>query len=158
LLLKLRAMKLWFAKRMYECPRCQGDSGDADCLLPGIHHRRGIGEVGGMVAAIILLMLTPSGSNAFWLTLVALLGLVAMQGIFWLFTQPANRFWLRNQNLHGFSSGFFSVGPKSEIEAGAHPMDLEPLAQSLGIPRTWPVRDFALVSLIAIAAATASNR
>jgi hypothetical protein len=67
----------------------------------------GFAEPGGMILTIILLFLTPFGSADFWLTLMALLG---MQGVYWLFTHPVNKFWLQDENLSGFGSGFFSFG------------------------------------------------
>lgn len=51
-----------------------------------------------------------SGTPEFWLTLVGLLGLVAMQAVYWLFTHPVNNFWLAGTDLDRFSSGFFSFG------------------------------------------------
>ena len=50
------------------------------------------------------------GTADFWLTLAALLGLIAMQATYWLLTHPVNKFWLRGQNLSGLGSGFFSFG------------------------------------------------
>jgi hypothetical protein len=41
-----------------------------------------------MISTSILLALTPLGSADFWLTLVALLGLIGMQAGYWLFTHP----------------------------------------------------------------------
>jgi hypothetical protein len=56
------------------------------------------------------LFFTPLGSADFWLTLVALLGLIGMQATYWLFTHPVNKFWLQGQKLGGLGSGFFSLG------------------------------------------------
>jgi hypothetical protein len=55
-------------------------------------------------------MLTPGGTPGFWLTLVALLGLIAMHAVYWIVTHPVNKFWLQQENLGGFGSGFFSFG------------------------------------------------
>jgi hypothetical protein len=44
----------------------------------------------------------------FWLTLAALLGLLGMQALYWLFTHPVNKFWLHDQKLSGLGSSFFS--------------------------------------------------
>jgi len=57
---------------------------------PGFTIGGGIGEAGGTISTIILLILTPLGSTDFWLTLVALLGLIGMQAVYWLFTHPVN--------------------------------------------------------------------
>lgn len=80
---------------------------------PGFTIGGGIGEVGGMVLTIILLILTPAGSGSFWLTLVALLGLVGMQATYWVLTHAVNRVWLKGEKLSGFGSGFFTFGAKS---------------------------------------------
>lgn len=77
---------------------------------PGFTIAGGIGEVGGLISVIVLLLLTPRGTRAFWLTLVAVLGMLGMQVVFWLFTQPVNRFWLQSAPLGTFGSAFFEVG------------------------------------------------
>src|SRR5262245_15874498 len=66
---------------------------------PGFTIGGGIGEIGGTISTLVLLLLTPPGSRVFWLTLAALLGLVAMQAVYWLFTHPVNRFWLKDEKL-----------------------------------------------------------
>lgn len=81
---------------------------------PGFTIGGGIGETGGMLLTILLLIFTPPGSGAFWLTLVALLGLLGMQAAYWVLTHPVNRVWLKGQKLSGFSSGFFSFATKHE--------------------------------------------
>jgi hypothetical protein len=70
----------------------------------------GFAEPAGLILTIILLFVTPLGTADFWLTLAALLGLIAMQATYWLLTHPVNKFWLRDQNLSGLGSGFFSFG------------------------------------------------
>jgi Domain of unknown function (DUF1772) len=79
---------------------------------PGFTIGGGIGEAGGTVLTILVLVFTPVGSAAFWLTLVALLGLIGMQGAYWVLTHPVNRVWLRGERLSGFSSRFFAFGKK----------------------------------------------
>src|SRR5918996_4492989 len=68
---------------------------------PGFTIGGGIGEAGGMIATIILLILTPFGDADFSLTLVAALGLVGMQAVYWLFTHPVNKFWVQDEKLSG---------------------------------------------------------
>ena len=75
---------------------------------PGYTIAGGIGEAGGIILVIVLLILSPAGSPAFWLTLVALIALVCMQAVYWLFTHPINRIWLKDEKLDSFSSNFFS--------------------------------------------------
>jgi hypothetical protein len=81
---------------------------------PGFTIGGGLGEAGGTILTIILLFLTPSGSTDFWLVLVALLGLLGMQVVYWIFTHPVNKFWLRDEKLSGMGAGFFSLGKNKE--------------------------------------------
>jgi catechol 2,3-dioxygenase-like lactoylglutathione lyase family enzyme len=70
----------------------------------------GIGEPIAIVSTVVLLILTPRGSEDFWLTLVALIALAVMHAVYWVFTHPVNNFWLRGEQLSGLGSGFFSLG------------------------------------------------
>jgi hypothetical protein len=70
----------------------------------------GASEPFGTILTIIFLFLTPFGGADFWLTLVALLGLLGMQTVYWLVTHPVNKFWVEGESLDRFSSGFFSFG------------------------------------------------
>jgi hypothetical protein len=79
---------------------------------PGFTIAGGVGEVGAVVATLVLLFLTPRGGSSFWLTLVALVGLVATHAAYWIFTHPVNRFWLQREELSGLGRGFFSLGTK----------------------------------------------
>lgn len=81
---------------------------------PGFTIGGGVGEFGGLLATLALLLMTPMGSVDFWLTLVALLGLIGMQAVYWLFTHPVNKVWLEGEKLSGFGSGFFSFGTNKE--------------------------------------------
>jgi hypothetical protein len=71
----------------------------------------GFGEGLGMVAALVLLLITPADKEAFWWTLAGLVALVAMQAVYWVATHPVNKFWLKEQRLKGFGAGFFSLDP-----------------------------------------------
>ena len=77
---------------------------------PGFTVAGGIGEVGGLISVLAILVLTPQNVLAFWLRLVALVAMLGMQIVFWLVTQPANKFWLQSTTLGGFGEAFFSVG------------------------------------------------
>jgi hypothetical protein len=57
----------------------------------------GISEPVAIVALLILLLSTPRKGTGFWWTLSCLLAVIAMQVIFWLVTQPTNRFWLKKR-------------------------------------------------------------
>jgi hypothetical protein len=77
---------------------------------PGFTIGGAVGDMGGTLATVILVLITPLGTVAFWLTLTALLGLLGMQAVYWIVTHPVNKFWLRDESLGGFGSGFFSLG------------------------------------------------
>jgi hypothetical protein len=77
---------------------------------PGFTVAGAVGEFGGSLATIALLLLTPAGTMAFWLTFVALLCYAALQAIYWIVLQPLNRRWLARQELGRMGAGFFSVG------------------------------------------------
>ena len=63
-----------------------------------------------VVSTGVLLLLTPPGGAGFWPTLVALLGVIGMQAVYWVFTHPVNGFWVEGEDLGRFGSGFFSFG------------------------------------------------
>jgi hypothetical protein len=87
---------------------------------PGFTIAGGIGEFGGIIATFVLTMFTPAGTTQFWLTLGALLALLAMHAVYWALTHPVNNFWLKDVQLQGFSAGFFSFGlPKHGSDAQA---------------------------------------
>jgi hypothetical protein len=67
-----------------------------------------------IVALIALLILTPSASVAFFLIVLALAAMIAMHAIFWLVTQPINRYWLTGQNLSGLGAAFFGAAPAAQ--------------------------------------------
>jgi hypothetical protein len=69
----------------------------------------GISEPLGVVATLILSLVTPRNTPAFWLTLIGFIGMLAVQAVFWLITQPVNRYWLRSQQLKGLGAKFFSA-------------------------------------------------
>src|SRR4051794_6413903 len=77
---------------------------------PGFTIAGGIGEVGGFISVLAILVLTPQNVPAFWLRLVALVAMLGMQFVFWLFTQPVNKFWLQSTSLGGVGEAFFNVG------------------------------------------------
>ena len=59
----------------------------------------GFAEVGGMLASIVLLFLTPPETASFWLTAIAVVGMIGMQIVFWIYTQPVNKFWLQKTTV-----------------------------------------------------------
>jgi len=78
---------------------------------PGFTWAGGLGEAAGMVAVLVLLLLTPIGSADFWWVAAAFVALVAMHAVYWLLTHPVNGFWLRNQDLKRMGKGFFAFDP-----------------------------------------------
>ncbi len=118
----------------------------------------GISEPVGVMLTIVLLWLTPKGSSNFWLTLVALLGLLSMQAVYWLFTHPVNQFWVEGENLDRFSSGFFSFGTsKSQSEDKTTPPEWTELRNRWEYSHVVRA-GFALLSLIALVIVISSNK
>lgn len=115
---------------------------------PGFTVGGGIGEFGGVIVTLLLLILTPWDSTEFWLTLVALLGLVGMQAVYWLITHPVNQFWLEGENLSRFSAGFFSFGV-NQTQQNKGSVDWTNLRNQWEYSHLIRA-GFALVSLIAI--------
>jgi hypothetical protein len=96
------------------------------------------------------LFLMPWGDASFWLTLVALLGFIGMQTVYWLVTHPVNKFWVVGENLDRFSSSFFSFGAnRSRLENKTRPRDWTELRDRWEYSHVARA-GFALVSLIAL--------
>jgi hypothetical protein len=75
----------------------------------------GIAEVLGILVLALLLYLTPFGGTRFLWTLSAFLLLAAVHAIYWIFTHPVNNFWVKDVELSGLGSTFFSAfAPKTE--------------------------------------------
>jgi hypothetical protein len=81
---------------------------------PGFTIGGGIAEGGGIPAAALLLLLTPAGTTAFWLVLIALLGMLAMHAVYWVFVHPVNRYWVARQPVGALGASFFRFGAKRE--------------------------------------------
>lgn len=109
----------------------------------------GISEPASIILMIILLFFTPTGSTEFWLTLAALIGIICMQVVYWLFTHPVNKFWVEGEKLSGVGSGFFSFGTKKEETHSADWSELRDQWEYSHVARAG----FALVSLIALVTA-----
>lgn len=77
---------------------------------PGFAIGGAVGEFGGILVTLMLLVLTPFGLD-FWLVLGAVLGLVAMQAVYWTMTHPVNSFWLKDTKLGSAGAGFFGSDP-----------------------------------------------
>jgi Domain of unknown function (DUF1772) len=121
---------------------------------PGFTIGGGIGEAGGTILTITLLVLIPFGNADFWLTLVALLGLIGMQAVYWLFTHPVNKFWLQDEKLSGFGSGFFSFGTNKEERRPVSWTELRDRWEYSHVARAG----FAFVSLLALVIAVSCSK
>jgi hypothetical protein len=110
----------------------------------------GISEPVSLLLTVVLLVLSPRESASFWLTLVALLGLVGMQAVYWLVTHPVNKFWVEGTNLNRLGSSFFSFGVKGDA-ASPEWTTLRNRWEYSHVARAT----LALVSLIALVSATA---
>jgi hypothetical protein len=69
----------------------------------------GASEPISILAVAALLIATPASSSGFWPTLAALVALAVMHAVFWLVTQPVNKFWLAGEALDRASARFFAV-------------------------------------------------
>jgi hypothetical protein len=99
----------------------------------------GISEPAGFISTIVLLFLTPRGTLAFWLTLIALIGLIGMQVVYWILIHPVNKVWLQGETLGGFGSGFLGSDGR-----GFKPEPTPPSGRPCvtgGNMRTWVERD-----------------
>ena len=80
-----------------------------------------VGEFGGILATLALLVATPSSSNSFWLIFVALTALLAMHAVYWVLTHPVNGFWLRGGRIGRAGAGFFDFDPIGRGRTIGHP-------------------------------------
>ena len=74
---------------------------------PGFTFVGGFAELASVLGTLALVFLTERGTLQFDLTLGAFLALALMHAIFWIFTQPANKTWMREENLGAAGSAFF---------------------------------------------------
>lgn len=69
------------------------------------------------------MLLTSRTYDAFWLTAIALFGLLGMQAVYWIRIHQINKFWLQNASVPagGLGAGFF--GTHSEGGSGQERTD-----------------------------------
>jgi hypothetical protein len=77
---------------------------------PGFTVGGGIGEAGGMMATLLLVLLTPRGTAAFRWTLIALICLVASHLAYWVFTHPV-KVLVEGRLAQGIRRKLFSLRP-----------------------------------------------
>jgi len=70
----------------------------------------GASEGLSILAVLVLLILTPTNTQAFWWIFARLICLAAMHAAYWVLTHAVNKFWTRDLNLQGASAGFFAFG------------------------------------------------
>ena len=70
----------------------------------------GLAEPVSAIATLVLFYMFRANRVASVLILTAFVALAAMHVIFWIFTQPVNKFWLRRQRLTSLGKRFFSAG------------------------------------------------
>lgn len=90
---------------------------------PGFTVLGGIAEVGGLIFVLVLLFLCPWRSTIFWLTLIAFIGMCAVQAVFWIVTQPVNRYWLQGQKLGRLGKTFFATKNAPGSDVGSEDLD-----------------------------------
>ena len=81
----------------------------------------GASEGLSILAALVLLLLTPANTQPFWWIFAGLICLAAMHAAYWVLTHPVNRFWTRNLNLEGASANFFARGKDKLAAQNASP-------------------------------------
>lgn len=69
----------------------------------------GIGEPLALIAILIFVLAIRNDRVAFGWALSALIAIAVMHGIFWIVTQPTNRYWLRHQQLGATGTQFFGM-------------------------------------------------
>jgi hypothetical protein len=110
----------------------------------------GVCEVGGIFALVALLFHTPLATSRFWLVAAALALMLGVQVIFWLVTQPVNKFWVKDLDLHAAGGRFFSLGGTKEVRDWK---ELHDIWEYSHVARAVLV----MLSLIAVTVALASN-
>lgn len=70
----------------------------------------GFAEPAAVLVAAVLLFLTPAGTTAFWLVLIALICMAAMHAILWIVIQPVNKHWMEGQAMSASGASFFRTG------------------------------------------------
>jgi hypothetical protein len=68
-----------------------------------------VGEFGGLLALIVLLVVTPANSDRFWWTAAALGFLLLGHATYWVVTHPVNNAWLKDTNISGVGAAFFGM-------------------------------------------------
>lgn len=108
----------------------------------------GISEIGGILALAVLLFLMPFAGARFWWVAGAFALLAMSHLTYWLVTHPVNGFWLKDMDLTGLGSAFFSTAGAAD---GADWTRLRDVWECSHVARAC----FAGMSLVATATALA---
>ena len=115
---------------------------------PGFTIGAFFGEFGAIIAALVLLIATPSETVAHLLTFIALIALLLMHALYWMLTHAVNKVWVADQKLGKAGAAFFS--PSGE-RAGEDWARLRDRWEYSHVARAC----CAMVALVALAVATA---
>jgi hypothetical protein len=115
---------------------------------PGFTIGAFFGEFGAIIAAVVLLIVTPAATVAQLLTFIALIALLLMHALYWMLTHAVNKFWVADQKLGKAGAAFFN--PTGET-IGADWTRLRNRWEYSHVARAC----CALVAFVALAAATA---
>lgn len=97
----------------------------------------GISEPLAAVATLLLLLTTPTNHAAFWWIVTGFIALLGMQAVFWLMTQPVNRYWLKDRPLKGAGAKFFSVEPGKQSSKTESDQDWKKLRNKWEYSHLW---------------------
>jgi hypothetical protein len=75
----------------------------------------GIAEPLAIIVVLLLLSTSPVGTR-FWLLLLSLVALAAVQVIFWFWVQPVNRIWLKDLQLGQAGAAFFGKQRQAPVD------------------------------------------
>jgi hypothetical protein len=79
----------------------------------------GLAEGFSLVVLLLLTIVTPRGSAAYWLTLGAFVLMACMHAVYWVLIHPVNQFWVEGIELKGAGRGFFAFDPLGRTHGAA---------------------------------------
>ena len=115
----------------------------------------GTGEPVGMLLTFVLLFLLPARTYVFWLTLLALIGFLGMQAVYWFMTHPVNRYWLQAEKLGEAGTRFF--GPNKSEQSQSVLQDWKRLRKRWEYSHVLRAA-FATVSFVSLITSMTGNR
>lgn len=86
---------------------------------PGFTIIGGGAEVLAVAATLLLAIVTPKGTISSWLTFGAFIAMVCMHAVYWVFTHPANKYWLKDAQVEASGRRFFAFDPFARADRGA---------------------------------------